>query len=142
MKKLTLLSVALTLLLNCFAQRNTRTFDDYMQKSRKRLTGAFIFLGTGAALTAGGTALIVSAANEEDDYYDDNWDGKVIGGAALMVTGIALMGTSIPFFIMSHKYKKKAMNLAFKTEKIQMPRLGKQGNQYYPALSLKINIGR
>lgn len=142
MKKITLLSVALILLLNCFAQRSTRTYEDYMQKSRKRTTGAFIFLGTGAALTAGGAALIVSAGNEEDSFDDDSWDGKVIGGAVMMVTGVALMASSIPFFIMSHKYKKKAMNLAFKTEKLQLPRLGRQGNQYYPALSLKINIGR
>jgi Na+/proline symporter len=142
MKKITLLSVALILLLNCFAQRNTRTYDKYMEKSRKRTVGAFVFLGTGAALTAGGTALLISGANEADDYYDDGWDGKVIGGAIMMVTGIALMGTSIPFFIMSHRYKRKAMNLALKTEKFQLPRLGKQANQYYPALSLKINIGR
>ena len=142
MKKFTLLSIGLILILNCFAQRNTRTYDDYMQKSRKRMVGACVFLGTGAALIIGGTALIISAANEEDDYYDENWDGKLIGGAVMMVTGIALMGTSIPFFIMSHRYKKKAMNLAFKTEKIQLPRIGKAGNQYYPALSLKINIGR
>ncbi|MES1181765.1 MAG: hypothetical protein ABUL44_03130 [Flavobacterium sp.] len=142
MKKITLLVTSLFLVFSCFSQQKTKTYDDYMEKSRKRNTAGWIFVGSGTALTIGGTALLISAADSEEDIYDDSWDGKVIGGAVMLVAGVALIGTSIPFFIMSHRYKKKAMNLAFKTEKLQMPRLGKPGNQYYPALSLKINLSR
>ena len=117
-----------------------------MQKSQKRTTAAWIFLGSGVALTVGGTALLVNGINEDNDdynnYTEDRHAGKIIGGIALMFGGVALMGTSIPFFIMSHRYKKKAMNLAFKAEKIQMPRMGKINNQYYPALTLRVNLGQ
>ncbi|MEJ0101060.1 MAG: hypothetical protein WDO19_00260 [Bacteroidota bacterium] len=146
MKKLIILSTTVLLMFNCVAQRKARSYEDYMQKSHKRTTAAWIFLGSGAALTAGGTALLVSGINDDnDDYYGYNEDrnaGKIIGGFALMLGGVALMGTSIPFFIMSHRYKRKAMDLAFKAEKIQLPRIGKISNQYYPALTLRFNLGQ
>jgi len=144
MKKLIILFTTVFLMLNCVAQGKARSYENYMQKSQKRTTAAWIFLGSGAALTAGGTALLVSGINDDnDDYYGYNEDrhaGKIIGGIALMFGGVALMGTSIPFFIMSHRYKRKAMNLAFKSEKIQVPRMGKISNQYYPALALRLNL--
>ena len=146
MKKLIILSVTLFLMLNCVAQRKAPSYEDYMQKSRKRTTAAWIFLGSGAALTAGGTALLADGINDDNNDYNgydgDRQAGKIVGGIALMFGGVALMGTSIPFFIMSHRYKMKAMNLAFKTEKIQVPGMGKISNQYYPAFALRFNLGQ
>lgn len=146
MKKIVILSTTVFFMLNCVAQRKGRSYEDYMQKSQKRTTAAWIFLGSGAALTVGGTALLVNGIRDDNnDYYGYDGDrhaGKIIGGIALMFGGVALMGTSIPFFIMSHRYKRKAMNLAFKPEKIQMPRMGKISNQYYPALVLRLNLGQ
>src|SRR5882757_5024955 len=102
MKKLIILAIPVFLMLNCMAQGKPRSYEDYMQKSQKRTTAAWIFLGSGAALTAGGTALLVSGINDDnDDYYGYDGDrhaGKIIGGIALMFGGVALMGTSIPFF--------------------------------------------
>ncbi|MBS1576775.1 MAG: hypothetical protein JST09_15860 [Bacteroidetes bacterium] len=138
MKSTMILAFCLLFVSCCFAQK--RTYEDYMRKSRKRTVGAWVFMGTGAAITAGGIALLSGYSNEARDYYDT--DPELILDVATVTTGVILMGASIPFFIMSHRYKKKAMNLAFKAEKIQLPGLGKFTRHLYPALSLKLNIGR
>ena len=144
MKKLLILSSCLLFLVTSNAQKPGRTYEEYMLKSQKRTTAAWVFLGSGVALTAGGTALLASGINDSNRDYGgvtDDGTGKIVGGFILVFGGVALMGTSIPFFIMSHRYKKKAMRLALNTQKIQLPGNYKISTRYYPALSLRINLG-
>ena len=110
------------------------------------MTGACIFLGSGVGLTVLGSVVLASAIRDSNGdnyggYYNTRYEEKVVAGAVLLVTGVALIGVSVPFFIMSHRYKQKAMALAIKAEKIQVPGIGKPGNQYYPALTLRVNLG-
>jgi hypothetical protein len=125
MKKLIALSASLVLLFCCHAQKNIRTYEDYMQKSQKRMTGGWIFMASGVGLTVLGRIILACGIRDGNGdyngYYDTRYEEKIISGAALLVTGVALIGVSVPFFIMSNRYKQKAMALAFKAEKIQAP---------------------
>ena len=67
----------------------------------------------------------------------DNVDGG--GEAAMVIGGIALL-SSIPFFIMASKNKKKAISLSFRKE--TAPKFYKQSivSLPLPSLILKLNL--
>jgi hypothetical protein len=105
-----------------------------MSKSRDKRTAAFIFLGGGAAVTAGGLLLFNSGLN--------NGDGKSVLGFFMTGVGIGSMGVSIPFFIGAHKARKRAMSMSMKKENTSLLYKSGFSRQFYPALVLQIPLGR
>ncbi len=145
MKKISVLIMTLILGITVFSQ----TKDQYLANSRKKKTAAIIFLSAGAAFTVGGTILLVDGVNKHhhnDVYYgniyEDEGTSEAVVGAVGMVVGIAGMTASIPFFIGSHRSKQKAMAVTLKSETMPLVYKTVLSSRLYPALSLKINLGR
>jgi hypothetical protein len=109
------------------------TKQDYLKKSKNQKTIAWVLLGGGVlaggiGVAAGARSVCVGCPEKPKDQ-----SGWVITGGALMVS-------SIPFFIASSKNKKKAAAISFKIEKA--PALQQQGFVYhsFAALSFRIAI--
>ena len=114
------------------------TKQDYLQKSKKQKTAAWIFLGSGVAI-----ALISNIADPANDIVSSaisGDDGRSGLAKAAGITGFACIVTSIPLFIASGKNRRKAMNMSFKFQ--QVPQLNKNSfvKQTIPSLTLKINL--
>ena len=104
MKKIMLFVTMLIVAVSTFSQQTnpspSLTKEDYMQKSKKQKTVAWILLGTGA--TAVITGILIEAPHR------GTGDSQSFVGGAIEAGGIICMLTSIPFFISSSKNKKRA----------------------------------
>ncbi|MBK9571022.1 MAG: hypothetical protein IPO53_14660 [Chitinophagaceae bacterium] len=87
----------------------TLTKKDYLQKSKHQKTAAWILAGGGSLCAMLGTIQFNFAGS----------DGEVNNstGTVFLLTGLAAIGASIPFFIASSKNKKKAADISFRMEK-------------------------
>ena len=110
-----------------YSQDNTfshpLTKQDYFKKSKSQLTGAFILLGTGAAMIA-----IAAPGNVSFDILPV----LVIGG------GAAIIG-SIPLFIASGKNKRRARALTGNFN-IQQTKYAGLSKCIFPGISVKLNF--
>lgn len=110
---------------------------DYLKKSKKQKTIAWILAGGGVGMAA----IAIASYNLGDIANVVEGDNSSINtkGAFLIIGGATAL-SSIPFFIASGKNKRKGMSLSFKNEKA--PGLLKQSFVYksVPSLSLKINL--
>ncbi len=147
MKKIIVFSLLLTMSATSFSQQTNSlpalTKQDYLQKSKKQKTAAWILVGGGAAFTI--TGIVILANSFEDTFYGvDLTTGRVSKGSTVgsvfTLAGVAAMLGSIPLFIASHRNKKKGMSLSLKIE--TAPQLQKCSfvNQSIPSLSLKISL--
>ena len=129
--KSTFLALLLTLSINLFSQQITPAptllKQDYLKKNKHQKTTAWILLG-------GGTVAWLAGASKYMNQNDDI-DG---GGEVVMVVGGLAGLSSIPFFIMASKNKKKAMSFSFKNG--TMPQLQKNNFAYRPIPSLTMKI--
>ncbi len=110
----------------------TKNKEYYIQKAKSQKTTAWILLGGGLALTIGGTFLAIS--DYEKSSYSD-------AGPIMFITGLACQLGSIPFFVIAHNNKRKALELFVgpkmeKNDQIVQMYVGR----YQPAISLKINL--
>lgn len=115
------------------------TQEYYLKKSQRMNTMAWIFLGTGTACLIGGVIVYNDAINSED------WGETIVngvGGEAAIITGSALMVTSIPLFIVAGSNKRKAMQMTGSFRLVPYQELQATGmvNRNVPSLSLKINF--
>jgi hypothetical protein len=121
---LLLLSVSAVSYSQSISKTTSQVKSDYLQKSKKQKIAAWALLlgGFGLEVTAFATA------------YETG------SGATLLRAGFLAHLVSIPFFIMAHGNKKKAMNLSFKNE--TAPQIQKSSFVYsaVPSLTLKISI--
>ncbi|MCF3110268.1 hypothetical protein LL912_15900 [Niabella sp. CC-SYL272] len=105
MKKIMIVLLLLVLVTDIPAQQTTPVpavmKQDYMQKSRRQKTAAWILLGGGVALSTGG---IIWA-------LEGDWSSNDSGPDILFFTGVASMLGSIPVFIASARNKRKARQL-------------------------------
>lgn len=128
MRKMISLAVLLAVAVISFSQQtepsSVLTKQDYLQKSKSQRTSAFILLGTGAALLA-----VAAPGNVSFDILPI----LVIGG------GAAIVG-SIPLFIASGKNKKRAMNMSFRFQEIQLPHSRGFAGKKIPSLSLNLSL--
>jgi hypothetical protein len=119
------------------------TKTDYLKKSKKQKTVAWVLLGGGATLVLTGIIIpkgeitnpdCVFCPEEKIEYKNDGIK------STLGLTGVLSMIGSIPFFIASSKNKKKAMSISFKNE--LSPPLVKSSFVYrsVPSLNLKISL--
>ncbi len=108
---------------------------DYQKKSTSQKTIAWILAGTGV------TTVIISIATFDgtEIFYSLAGNNKPINRfGALFFGGSAVALSSIPFFIISGKNKRKAMSLSFNIQ--QMPQLKQTSIAYCPIPSLKLKI--
>ena len=144
MRKIFSLIVFSTIVLNVFSQSTTSIQTDYLQKSKKQKTTAFILLGGGAALAIVGTAIGVSSVDDElvSNITDGESDETYTAGGIMLITGLAAMAGSVPFFIASSRNNKKAhaANASIKLE--TMPVVYRRGISKlpYPAACIRISL--
>ena len=140
MKKLMIVMVIFALGNTLYAQRTEPgqplTKQEYLTKSKNQNIGAWVLLGGGALLTAGGLIWFSSAF----DIWSNNSDQTV--SIVVAGVGVAAMAGSIPLFIASARNKNKAGNMTvhFKWEGQGIVKSGVMKNQRYPALSLKLGL--
>ena len=83
---------------------------DYLKKSKKQKTAAWILLGGGAIVSTIGTVIASNnVVDEIGSLFDDTHDAGYATGVSLMGVGIAAMAGSIPLFIVSGKNRRKAI---------------------------------
>ena len=153
MKKLSVILLLTIISFNTFSQQTTSskpslTKMDYLKKSKKQNTTAWILLGSGIGISVidflrkrpepiyapNGSWITYPPTNSSElDKFDHSQ-------RVVLFIGCATALASIPFFINAHKNKKKAMSLSFKNEKI--PQIQKRSFvcQIVPSLTLKINL--
>lgn len=130
MKKILFCSMLLIITSASFSQQTNPsqplTREEYLKKSKSQKTGAWIFLGVGAAMFA-----IAAPGNVSFD---------VLG--TIVVVGTIATIVSIPLFIASARNKRKAKAAAafLKFEKNHSIQQTGITLHSYPALSLKINL--
>ena len=83
---------------------------DYLQKSKKQKTAAWILLGGGATVGFIGLASINLAGTDDPDGVNNT------PGTILFATGLASMIASIPMFSAAKKNKRKAMSVSLKNQ--------------------------
>lgn len=113
--------------------------DYYLQKSHKMKTMGFIMLGAGAGLTIGGIIMYNDAMNSQE------WEEgifNVTGSYVAIITGSALVVTSIPILIVAGNYKKKAMQLStsLKLEPYKQLNQASLATNWVPSLSLTLSL--
>ena len=137
MKKIVFLLLFSTVTFSSFSQTGnsptTLTKQDYLQKSKKQKTAAWILLGGGAAVGVIGLTQINVAGSD----YGDPKNGA---GTVLFFTGAAATLSSIHFFSVSSKNKRKAMSVSFKNNPSQQIQRGSFVNRSLPSLTFKIHL--
>jgi hypothetical protein len=130
MKKITLFALLLIISATSFGQlanpSTPLTKQDYLKKSKSQKTAGFVFLGIAA------TCIAIAAPG---DVSFDVLPVLVIGGAGAAVGSILL-------FSAAGRNKRKAMKMSASIDAKKIPDLTSSGifSEYYPALSLKINL--
>ena len=143
----------LTMPASAFNQQTTNNTPpvktDYLQKSKKQKTAAWVLIGGGLALST--TSILIATPKASEDYLnifaglfyaDPPPQNSYTAETILLVVGTATMLSSIPLFIASGKNKSKAMSLLthIKMEKSTLLQQQSFIQTSYPALSVKINL--
>lgn len=149
MKKIILFSMLLIVSASSFSQQINSsaalTKQDYLQKSKKQKTAAWLLLGSGTVMMITGSIIWSNAVEETitNDpigiFYAPYTTTK---GTGLTAAGLLVSAGSIPLFIASGKNKRKAMNASafFKMETIPVIQRPAFVPNTYPAVSLKIGL--
>jgi hypothetical protein len=136
MRKFFICTMLLLMATSSFCQQTdfsqSLTPQNYLQKSKKQKTAAWILLGGGAAVAAGAIILDLNS----------DWSKPETPYLVALFTGCASMLGSIPLFIASGRNKKKAMNASTYFEIRQNPVSTNTGLTLHPTptLSLKFNL--
>ena len=149
MKKSITIAMLLMITAHSFAQQEAPqkqyTKQDYLQKSKRQKTTAWILLGGGTAAIIGGSAIYnkayEKAANEDPlgtlFSFGMNVDPT---GAIIAVTGsLAALG-SIPFFISASKNKRYGLSLSLKNERAASVARANLKSNYFPAVAIKLAL--
>lgn len=110
--------------------QNTLTKQDYLKKSKNQKTAAWVMLGGGLTVAVGAAILDVSG----------DWTKSDTPYMVAVYTGGASMLGSIPLFIAAGKNKRKAMNMAFRFQSIQLSQGSWFLQKKIPSLRLGINL--
>jgi len=133
MKKIPMLFLLIVLSASTFSQQTNRvptvSKPDYLQKSKNQKTAAWILLGGGTALAAGGFI-----------WASSNIFSTSSGPEVLLLVGIGCMTGSIPFFISSSKNRKRAMSASFKFQQSLQLQNNILVKREVPSLTLKISL--
>ena len=144
MKKATICLLLLTITCISIGQQNNVSYpspakEDYLQKSKRQKTAAWILSSGGAALFIIGAA--IDSGEPEFNPVCFCYVGSNDGArAALMLAGIGAIGGSIPLFIASGRNKRKAAKLALINQYVPGFQKGILSARAVPSLSLKISL--
>ncbi len=119
------------------------TKQDYLKKSKRQKTAAWILLGGGVVLSFAGIAVgLNDATNNLIGIFYLEQPNSSNSVDVLIVSGLAAMAGSIPLFIASSKNKKKAnaVSVSFKMETRSTVQQLAIVRTAYPSLSLKLNL--
>ena len=86
-------------------EKNSKEY--YLEKGNNLKTTAWVLLGAGAVMGITGT--IIYEKNHNDNL---NEVGNELGGVFLIAAGSAMVITSVPIFIRSGYYKRKALDIS------------------------------
>ena len=107
--------------------------DYFLQKSKKQKTAAWILLGGGTAMAAGGFATF-------DSSWDSGSDSTTDIAGVIGTVGFLTSLASIPYFISAGKNKKTAMSITFNYKPVYLSNDNLAETQSYPTMSLKIKL--
>ncbi len=142
MKKIIVIIMLLTLSAASFSQHVIPSHDltkqDYLQKSKKQNTAAWILLGAGTALLTTGIVIPKGDVTGFSLYPLENTYKNDGVKTAFSLTGFTAMLGSIPLIIASGKNRRKATKLSIRNE--TAPQFFKQSFVYRPVPSLTIKI--
>lgn len=91
--------------------------------------------GTGAAVTVVGLVTLASVG-----LVDAPGGTPTAYGSVLMVSGLAMIGGSIPLFIAANRNKNKAYSVKIKNESAYIQSGTNFHIQYFPVVSVKFNL--
>jgi len=140
MKKFITCSVLLAFAATSFCQQNVQkqslTKTDYLQKSKKQKTIAWVLLGGGATLVL--TGIIIPRGDlVQEAFLFTSYENDGVKGTFELIGLVSMIG-SIPFFTASKKNNKRAMSFSFKNE--PATQLVKSSLIYRSVPSLNLNI--
>ena len=125
MKKIFFIACMSLIACNSMGQSAEKT--DYLQKSKSQKTIAWLLFGAGAVVNIIGVASVESPNNTP---------------VVCFIVGSAIMLSSIPFTVMGHQNKKRAAALSINTEQMYQLKNSNLHVVSYPALTMKINLGK
>ncbi len=138
MKKITLITILLSLILNVFSQdtiRNENSKDYYLQKSKDQKTAAVALFVLGTTVTVAGIIVTSNGSNSNDFTSGFN---KIIAGALITSFGVAFAGLGYLFLIKAKKSKRFAASLAFNNQNVNF--LSRNSVRPVPSISIRINF--
>src|SRR5262245_53047878 len=138
MKGTCILCLLLFLYLIGMSQQTTPTESlsktDYLQKSKKQKTAAWIMLGGGTVIGLIGLASINVAGTDDPDGVNNT------PGTILFATGLASVIASIPMFSASKKNKRKAMSVSLKNQFLPYLQTTSMVYTVVPSVQIKIKL--
>ena len=111
------------------------TKKDYLHKSHVQKTWGWVLAGTGTAVIIAGVAVTATV-----DLVDAVFGTPTAYGPVLGVTGLAMIGGSIPLFIAANRNKHKAYSVKIKNESAYIQSGSNFHVQYFPVVSVKFNL--
>lgn len=132
MKKLSICFALSVSLSTSYCQEDPAKYEDYIQKSKRQKTTAWILLGAGVAMIT--TGLLLQSNDNDLNNLTQDITGIGIGGAGIVCTVI-----SVPVFLASTRNNHKAAALSLKMEKTMQLQNNKLAQTQYPAISFKIS---
>jgi hypothetical protein len=112
------------------------TKQDYMQKSKKQKTVAWVLLGGGATFVL--TGIVIPKGDlVQEGWFGNSYENDGVKGTFELIGLVSMIG-SIPFFTASKKNNKRAMSFSFKNE--PATQLVKSSLIYRSVPSLNLNI--
>ena len=142
MKKIILCTMLMAIGATTFCQETNPTTPltraDYLLKSKKQKTFAWILAGTGVGVMV----VAVATVSEKDaaNYLFQTDNSGFNTSATLFAIGGIISLSSIPLFIASGRNKRKGMRLTFKNERTPQIHKSSFVYRYVPSLSLKISL--
>ena len=144
MKKLILFLIFVAFITTAFCQQSSPITTNYLEKSKKQKTAAWIMLGGGGAL--GITGIVISTHHTVDElttaFSTGHDDAAFATGGVLALIGVGSMLGSIPLFISASHNRRKAMAVNVINEHIMIPYGNMIAIKEFPAISFKISLSK
>jgi hypothetical protein len=146
MRLATIFMMLIAIASNSFCQQTSTisplTKTDYLAKSKRQKTAAWILLSGGFACSVIGSVIVSNDVENEfgSILVTGHNTNTSTAGAILFVTGTASMIGSIPLFIAAHRNKKMGMSLSFRKETAPLIQKNRFVYTSVPSLTLKISL--
>lgn len=141
MKSIISIALLLVLTIASYSQqtepKHLLTGEDYLKKSKKQKTWAWVVTGAGV------TTIAVTVLSEFASLYQiQDWEVEKTSTTGYYVFGFACVATGITLFVASSKNKKKsnAASVFIDIEKTQVLQLSGIRNQSIPAIGVRISL--